>query len=310
MVKDSHSFKDPYLDETSGCLRNRFNIIDENKLSKLETILSSLRIVELVHTPLQKKFDLAHLQATHRYIFQDVYPWAGEIRTVSLQKGSTYFVPPSLIEQGGHYVFNKLAREKHLQGLTPEEFSQRAGYYLGEINHLHPFREGSGRTQRSFMNQLAVRNGYFITWEKGTQEAMIEASIQADRGNSKMMAQIIKENLIDRDYTLALEQYGSSAKGQIKCAESGQVYYGPVIGLTKRYVVQELTEGSPHLILHHRYKLAHDVEALPHKNISIEYPYDKVGLIYEDEKEIQQGLEKNYDKKKELRQKDKPDYER
>lgn len=72
MRQDSPIFKDPYLDKTYGCLRNKLRIIDPHKLDQVEATFSMFRLIELVHTPLRKKFDLAHLQATHKYIFQDV----------------------------------------------------------------------------------------------------------------------------------------------------------------------------------------------------------------------------------------------
>ena len=285
MVKDSVAFKDPYLDEASGCLRNKLNIADEKKLSRLETILSSLRMTELVHQPLQKKFDLAHLQATHKYIFQDIYDWAGEIRTVDMMKDSTYFAPHFTINRSSKDLFNQLAREKHLQGLNAEDFSDYAGHFLGEINYLHPFRDGNGRTQRSFMNQLAAKNHYFITWDKVSPEQMVKASIQADEGDHELLANIIQDNLIDRDYTLALEKYGRHKLTEMTPAELGQTYRGPVIGLTKRYVVQELQDKPHQLVIHDRQTLMGDIKVSP-KIVQISYPYGKIGLVYEEGKEI------------------------
>jgi cell filamentation protein len=59
-------------------------------------------------------------------------------------------------------VFVKPADEGYLTGLEKEAFSERAAYYLGEINALHHFREGNGRAQREFINHLAYKNGFSI----------------------------------------------------------------------------------------------------------------------------------------------------
>ncbi|MGZ4023288.1 MAG: Fic/DOC family protein, partial [Flavisolibacter sp.] len=166
-------------------------------------------------------------------MFQDVYEWAGEARQVNISKGGTHFLPCSLIERGAHSVFSSLKIANHLEGLPPDEFSKRAGHYLGEINHIHPFREGNGRTQREFINHLAQKNGYYIEWKNVTQKQMIEASIEADKGNSEPLAKIIRENLADREIALFIKQNRSFEGGQavLFSAEAGKKYDGKIIGV-------------------------------------------------------------------------------
>ena len=100
-----------------------------------------------------------------------------------------------MIEAAG-LIFAKLAEENYLQGLDAAEFSTRAAYYLGEINALHPFREGNGRTQREFITQLAYNNGYLIDWTNIREDDMIQASIESfhRRDNAKFAA-FIRDNL-------------------------------------------------------------------------------------------------------------------
>lgn len=86
---------DPYLDLRSGVLRNRLGITDAAELAGAEAELTGYRLMELRTRPLPGSYDLPHLQAFHRYIFGDVYDWAGELRTVPLGKGGALFCPPA-----------------------------------------------------------------------------------------------------------------------------------------------------------------------------------------------------------------------
>ena len=268
---------DPYLDQEAGCLRNLLNIKDRDQLAQIESNLSTIRIVELDRSIIGN-FDLEHLQAIHRYIFQDLYDWAGEIRHYGLSKGSTTFMPPSIIHQGGAHLFQQLAREQHLKGLEAERFSDRAGYYLGEINHLHPFREGNGRTQRTFLNQLAHQNNYHIAWDKMTQKEMIEALIESDTGSHQPIAQLIRRSLQDREYDQIAAQYADKMK--IQAAKPSQSYHGRIIDVTARYVVQEAEPGQ--IVLHNKRALSKVFESPLERPITISYPHGQAGLVSDD----------------------------
>ncbi|WP_085940613.1 Fic/DOC family protein [Granulicella tundricola] len=144
-------------------------------------------------------FDSQHLRAIHRYLFRDVFPWAGEFRVVNISKGGPMFGPVMFIGQALDDAFGKLAREKLLSGLTVDAFADRAAFYLGEINAIHPFREGNGRTQREFIRQLAVRAGHTISWAGFTQQEMIDASIKSHvGGENEALAEILRRALMER----------------------------------------------------------------------------------------------------------------
>jgi len=189
---------DPYLDKDTGVLRNLLGIKDQAGLDKAESSLSFLRANELREQPVKGKFDLAHLQEIHRRLFSDVYDWAGQIRQVEIQKGNTAFARQMAIESAARQLFGQLAKERHLQGLDTELFSVRAGYYLGEINVLHPFREGNGRAQREFIGQLAQAAGHRIDWSGINQEDMTRASIAAYNGDSSALASLIRTGMANR----------------------------------------------------------------------------------------------------------------
>lgn len=164
-----------YCYPNSDVLINKMGIRDMERLMRLEKRLTMLRILELVDKPIQGKFDLRHLQSIHRYIFQDVYEWAGEIRKVDIAKGNV-FCNVKFIESQAEEIFGKLRRENYLGALNEEEFSVRLAYYFSEINALHLFREGNGRSQREFIRTLAIHNGYVINFAKVSREEMLKAS--------------------------------------------------------------------------------------------------------------------------------------
>lgn len=170
---------DPYTYPASNVLRNRRNIQELEALDAFESNASTRRLIELRVKPLPVRFDVAHLKAIHQYLFRDVYPWAGQFRTVNISKGGHLFGFSQFIEMALADILAKLPAEQYLKGSDRPLFAARAGYYLGEINAIHPFREGNGRTQREFIRTLAVAAAFQIDWGKTTRDDMTEASIHS-----------------------------------------------------------------------------------------------------------------------------------
>lgn len=196
-----YSGNDHYIDPESGVLKNRLGITEEALLEATEADFVAERSRELSQTPLTGRFDLAHLQAIHGYLFGDVYQWAGQLRTIDISKGGHLFAHHVHVETAAASVFKQLAAEGHLAGLGPAAFSGRAAHYLGELNALHPFREGNGRAQREFVSHLAHANGYYIAWENVGRANMLQASIDSFQGDTAKLAAIIRDNLypLERD---------------------------------------------------------------------------------------------------------------
>ncbi|WP_019220073.1 Fic/DOC family protein [Bartonella florencae] len=186
---------DPYTDPETGVLYNRFGIKDQNTWERVEATFAYLRSFELMLTPLRGRFDLAHMKEIHKKLFGDVYEWAGEIRSLDMSKGNSIFAYYTQIENYAPKITQQLVKEHYLRDLGANEFSLRAGYYMGELNVLHPFREGNGRTLREFMGQLAREAGYFIDWSSLEQQEMIEASVAAYHGNYEHLSTLIRQNL-------------------------------------------------------------------------------------------------------------------
>jgi cell filamentation protein len=196
-----YSGHDHYLDPATGVLKNFLGITDAAILEQAEASLVATRSYELSQTPLRGRFDLAHLQAMHRHLFGDLYEWAGQLRTIDISKGGHLFAHHAHIGNSAALIFKQLAEEKHLAGLDPATFSDRAAHYLGELNALHPFREGNGRAQREFVSHLAHTTGYYIAWENVKQQDMLQASIESFKGDTSKLAALMRDNLhtLDRD---------------------------------------------------------------------------------------------------------------
>ena len=164
---EKYSSNDDYLDAKTGVMKNKLGFDNQADLEAFEGGLVAVRTSQLAEIPLEnrdKTFDLPHMQRIHKHLFGDIYEWAGDLRTIDISKGTTRFANWTFIEREAEKLSIQLASENFLQGLDRKEFAERAGYYLGEWNVLHPFREGNGRTLREFIGQLAYQAGYFINW--------------------------------------------------------------------------------------------------------------------------------------------------
>lgn len=167
-----------YCYPDTDILINKLNIHDSDRLHNAEKKLVSLRVLDLMENPVKGRFGLQHLQKIHEYIFQDLYDWAGKIRKVDIAKGNMFCKVQFIQPQAGE-IFDSLKSENYLEGLPREETAFRLAYYFSEINALHPFREGNGRSQREFIRELALHNGYKIYFAKASEEEMLEASIDS-----------------------------------------------------------------------------------------------------------------------------------
>ena len=183
---------DPYTYPGTDVLRNILDIRDPQHLAAFEANATSARLLELDTVPLGGRFDVAHLKAIHRHIFQDVSLWAGEFRTINISKGGHLFGVAAFVEPALHELLGKLPEEHYLKGSDPRMFAMRAGFYMGEIDAIHPFRDGNGRAQREFIRELAIQLGFVVDWSRVTREQMMAASLDSFKtGDSSRMAALI-----------------------------------------------------------------------------------------------------------------------
>jgi cell filamentation protein len=155
----------------STTLKNRLGIRDPQQLGTAEADLTAFRLAELRIAPIPGGFDSVHLQEIHHHVYQDLYDWAGELRRVDA--GSR---PASDVATSLDAVFDRLARENHLKGGTPEEWSHSASTYIYELGTIRPFLTGNEVALREFADELARKNNLSLQWdtapEIGTNYAM------------------------------------------------------------------------------------------------------------------------------------------
>ena len=169
----------------TNILINKLYIRDNTKLSDIEREITSARLGEIKINPVKGDFDFKHLKAIHKSIFSDVYDWAGKPRTVDIAK-SNLFSRAMLISDNADKLFSDIKRDDFLIGLPKNKAIEKLAYYMGEINALHPFREGNGRTQRLFISYLAMATGFALKFKNVNSENMLNASVHSMRtDNSK-----------------------------------------------------------------------------------------------------------------------------
>ena len=181
----------------TNVLKNKLDIRDLDRLHEAERDYSSVRQAELSNMGVTGDFSFKHLCSIHKQLFQDVYSWAGKTRTVDISKG-TIFCLVQFIESQFADLYRKLKKENFLADIADEkEMGKRLAFYLGELNMIHPFREGNGRTQRIFIEQLCLNNGRFeIDFTEITKEEMIAASVRSANASNDMLEELIEKCLI------------------------------------------------------------------------------------------------------------------
>lgn len=188
-------FADPYTYPGTRVLRNIPGIRDEATLRDFEYEQTKLRIEDLRDNPIPGKFDLEHLKAIHAYVFQDVYEWAGQVRTVNISKNGDSFAQPAFIESAGRQLGASIAKENNLQGLEKPQFIERLAFYYGDWNALHPFREGNGRTTRELIGEIARVAGYDLDQTRidNSKDQWNAAARRSFHGDLRPVTEILAE---------------------------------------------------------------------------------------------------------------------
>lgn len=166
-----------YCYPDSDVLINKLGLTDETALEAAEVELTQARIEQF--EPDFDNISLSALRGIHRSLFQDVYPWAGELRTVDISKGSTRFANVSRVWPEADKLFLQLAQENYLVGLPREQFVARLAHYYCELNVIHPFRDGNGRAQRLLFEVISINAGYLLRWEPIGRAEWLDANIAA-----------------------------------------------------------------------------------------------------------------------------------
>ena len=166
-----------YCYPDSNLLKNKLNIRDNKLLKTAEEEITLIKQMELLKNPIKGNFTKTHLLNIHKFIFEDIYSFAGKIRREQISKADTMFYPPNLIDRELDKVFAKIKEKNMLKETDEEKVFDNLAYVMAELNIIHPFREGNGRSIREFIRLMAKRMGYNLNWGNVDKEELLEASI-------------------------------------------------------------------------------------------------------------------------------------
>ncbi|MEQ8829855.1 MAG: Fic family protein [Alphaproteobacteria bacterium] len=196
--------EDPYVYPGTEVLINRFDLRNDDLLHAHERALSRARIRR---PPPLVSMTPKGLSEIHKHIFQDIYPWAGEIRTCDLSKGTSFFCLPKHLPKQLEHRMQRLREDTDLPRPIPHVFAKQAAEHIAELNALHPFREGNGRTLRLFAAQLAERAGLELDIRKIDHDRWIEGSIRSfDDGDTTILRETLENALSRRARRIEKEQ--------------------------------------------------------------------------------------------------------
>lgn len=166
-----------YCYPDSNVLKNRLNIRDNNLLKTAEEEITLIKQMELLKNPINGNFSKTHLMNIHKFIFEDIYTFAGKIRREQISKADTMFYPPNLINRELDKLFAEIKEKNMLKEADEKKFFNNLAYVMAELNIIHPFREGNGRTIREFVRTMAKHMGFDLNWGNADREELLEASI-------------------------------------------------------------------------------------------------------------------------------------
>jgi cell filamentation protein len=192
-IDSAHS----YIDPISGILRNIPNLSKDSELIFFESTVVSKRLLELELNPV-KITNSESLLEIHQCLFQDVYEWAGKIRTVNISKDGKPFFEGERFQTGFQYINSLILEFSKIPNNERSNIAEKLAEILDNINFLHPFREGNGRTQREFIRTLALQKGFSLNLNppnnKNIYDRYMRGTIESDL---KLLADLIQELLID-----------------------------------------------------------------------------------------------------------------
>lgn len=200
-MSNSYKYLDPdftYTYPKTRILRNLQDITDSDILLFVESSAVTKRLQELYENPIKIK-SIDSLFEIHRHLFQDIYAWAGKKRLVEISKDGKQFFPTSLFDNAFRYINQLLDEFKKIPKSNKKDLAEKLSEILNNVNYLHPFREGNGRTQREFLRLLALEKGLRLNLNpsdnKSVYERYMKGAIESD---VNILAELIYE-LIDTD---------------------------------------------------------------------------------------------------------------
>ena len=166
----------------STVLVNKLGLRDQSALDRAESVAFAFHSAEIELNPCNEPFTFDFYRSLHKQLFGDIYEWAGEIRTIDFSKGGTLFCPADELGHLSEAKFRRLQEMNEFRFLPQNDLVEELTDFYNELNMLHPFREGNGRTQRLFFTLLLSRLGYHINFAECDTTALMAATIYAAQG--------------------------------------------------------------------------------------------------------------------------------
>lgn len=182
--------------EGTTCLVNKLGIKNEKQLSEIEADITFAKTSKLEENPFKGNFDLEHYKSIHKFLFEDLYSWAGELRRINISKKGTNFANADELEYLCTECFQRLKENNYYRNIDFDFFVENIVDLYCTLNILHPFREGNGRTERIFISQLIRFNGYDIDFSDIDTDYLMFATIQSAQGITDNLVNLFKENII------------------------------------------------------------------------------------------------------------------
>lgn len=187
-----------YFVETGKVLANKLGISDAEELADTEYRITDEETGKILADFCPTNFDFPCLQEIHRRLFERIYDFAGKVRTVNISKPDSPvpFCYADFIHSEADRIFGELARDRYLVGLDQPAFSEKLTYYASELNALHPFREGNGRSTRLYLLLLAKNAGFLIDYNLASRHAILYADTRAFAGNLQPLRDLYRQIVV------------------------------------------------------------------------------------------------------------------
>ena len=249
----------PYLYPGTTTLKNKLGIRDPEALERAQDERAAARYAILERNLPQPPFTFETLKEAHRQLFGSVYEWAGQPRTIGIQKADwddaggklTSFANPTMIAAMAGVAFKAIDNGRALMDLDRQTFAARAAEFLNDLNIIHPFREGNGRAQRILLSAIGEAAGHPIAFDVATRERMVATSIAAANGDLGGFTRLIEEATDPRRVEAMRGALGFLQKAfppwnntYIATTTAGQHYEGTLVDRTKSDFMMRVTAGA------------------------------------------------------------------
>ena len=183
---------------TEGVLKNKLNITDEKALDDAERVITGYKLANLYLNSENQKFDINHYLSIHKYLFEDIYDFAGEIRSENIKKSIPFCLPNLIYENLKTTLARANIAYKNIK--NEEDLVDFIAYFYSELDIIHPFREGNGRGEREFLRQYVERINKVIDFgeyhldynQREDKDSFTNSVIIAD---SRCEYDLLKENI-------------------------------------------------------------------------------------------------------------------